>query len=649
MAVGVPLSPTLSPQGARPQVGTAREFYLVLACSLICATCVGPAATERSADLSLPDVWGHGGALFAFSAFDGQTDITHPLVGSTLTTGRGFVFHTEARPELFVAALDEKGSPLSFIGADDSIVAGDVMSSRVTFAGGLAVKISFVFAANSVVLARLEADASVSGCRVGLRCGMEGKTTAKDRLLLREASGEWYAMAVSELPPGRVVGDGLFVELKERGDSAVFAWTFSAKSADEATSLARDAIREDLERLLQSRLRFFAGLPKPEGDEPVTKTYHKSCSVMKLNSCSAQGGISFPWTTPDRWPHKHMWIWDSGFHAIGLRHFAPEWAENAIKAVLSKQRDGGFVPHMLSVNRDEDSHIVQPPILSWCAWRTYETTRNRAFLEYCYPRLRDMLLYDCRELDRDRNGLSEWESGGASGMDNSPRFDQPLGDAVDFNSYICNDFRYLAKIAEALDKPQDARRWMNMRRDRAEKINRLLWDEDTGFYYDRLSDGRALKIKTAAGFTPMLAGVCDRRQAERLVARLKNPGEFWRAFPVATVSADERTFCDDMWRGPVWVNYNYIIIEGLREYGYHDLAGRLRQTTLSEVARWYQADGVIYEYFDSEGRTSPIKLRRKGKGGPDAKPGTEYLGTTICDYNWTAALFVDLLLDVSSQ
>ena len=118
-----------------------------------------------------------------------------------------------------------------------------------------------------------------------------------------------------------------------------------------------------------------------------------------------------------------------------------------------------------------------------------------------------------------------------------------------------------------------------------------------------------------------------------------------QVFPVATVSADEPTFCDNMWRGPVWVNYNYFIIEGLRRYGSDDLAGDLKRVTLEQIAHWYETDGVIYEFYDSEGKTSPLKLHRKGKGGPNAGLSMENLGTTICDYHWTAAVFIDLMLE----
>jgi glycogen debranching enzyme len=337
-----------------------------------------------------------------------------------------------------------------------------------------------------------------------------------------------------------------------------------------------------------------------------------------------------------------MWIWDSAFHALGLRHFAPEWARDSIKAVLSKQRSDGFIPITMTPDGSREADIVQPPILAWGAWKVYEIAGDEEFISYCYPLLSAMVLWDCEYLDADGNGLCEWDARNASGMDNSPRFDQPVGDAVDLNSYLVNDMAYLEKMAMLLGLEDDVRMWAEMHAARSVKINELLWDEETGFYYDLSPEGEKISIKTEAGFTPLFAGVCSREQAAALVKHLASPTEFRRTFPVSSVSADEPSFSDDMWRGPVWINYNRLIIEGLKKYGCRDMAESIRDATLREIAHWYECDGVIYEFYDSEGERSPSELHRKEKSGiqPD-----HWMRRCVRDYHWTAAIFIDLILD----
>ena len=70
------------------------------------------------------------------------------------------------------------------------------------------------------------------------------------------------------------------------------------------------------------------------------------------------------------------------------------------------------------------------------------------------------------------------------------------------------------------------------------------------------------------------------------------------------------------WKGPTWINMNWILVECLREHDHLELARELRQQTLALVDR-----GGLSEYF------SP--LTGEGYGAED--------------FSWTAALAIDLL------
>ena len=122
------------------------------------------------------------------------------------------------------------------------------------------------------------------------------------------------------------------------------------------------------------------------------------------------------------------------------------------------------------------------------------------------------------------------------------------------------------------------------------------------------------------------------------MAHLLDPREFATGFPVPTVAADEPSFSDDMWRGPTWININYLLFRGLLHYGLVAEANDLRSRTLREIARWYEATGAIYEYYDSRGEAEPGLLHRKGGVGSSGGYG---IGT-IRDYGWSAALYVAL-------
>ena len=290
------------------ECGMGNRVWRVMGIALMVAIAISQAAGSpsqgkgSSSKMKIPDVWGQGGALFAFSGFDGKTDVEHPLVGSTLASGRGFIFHTKAHPMLFVAGVDSSGAPLKLTGDEDTVVAGDVTLSSVRFEKKRWAGAEFVFASANVVLARIRALGPIAGCAVGIRSEVADSASEHNGVLVQEAGGEWYACASKSKHPVRIVGDGVFADLRKENDSATFAWAYSAKSRDDAVTAARETLREDFDELPRARLRFFNGLPKlsSPASTSLERTYYKSASVMKVNCCSPQGDIKFPWTTPDR-------------------------------------------------------------------------------------------------------------------------------------------------------------------------------------------------------------------------------------------------------------------------------------------------------------------------------------------------------------
>jgi glycogen debranching enzyme len=78
-----------------------------------------------------------------------------------------------------------------------------------------------------------------------------------------------------------------------------------------------------------------------------------------------------------------------------------------------------------------------------------------------------------------------------------------------------------------------------------------------------------------------------------------------------------------MWRGPVWVNVNALLAEGLAVSGHADRSRALIEQTL----RLVQHGGGPHEYFN---------------------PATgEKARTATTAFGWSAALFIDLAVQVS--
>ena len=151
-----------------------------------------------------------------------------------------------------------------------------------------------------------------------------------------------------------------------------------------------------------------------------------------------------------------------------------------------------------------------------------------------------------------------------------------------------------------------------------------MWDERAGVFW-ALRDEQPIRILTPFSLYPLWTGRLPRRITDRLIAHLTDPGEFWTRYPIPTVAlSDPHHDPEQMWRGPAWVNINYLFIEGLHRCGRDDLAAELRDRTLDLVM---QRDD-IFEYYHPETGDHP----------PKAAP----------IFGWTSAVFIDLAIKASN-
>ncbi len=185
-----------------------------------------------------------------------------------------------------------------------------------------------------------------------------------------------------------------------------------------------------------------------------------------------------------------------------------------------------------------------------------------------------------------------------------------------FNAIFAAANRSLTLIAAELDQPLPPEFQDCFARTTA--AIEELWNEDAGEYFSRDAvTGELLRISTIATFLPLFAGVSSSERAGALIARLRATSGFWPRFPVPTVPTDAPEFRDEAyWKGPTWLNMNWMIVEALDDHDEHDLAEQLRQRTLELVD-----NAGCSEYF------SPLSGR--GYGAPE--------------FSWTAALVIELL------
>jgi hypothetical protein len=154
--------------------------------------------------------------------------------------------------------------------------------------------------------------------------------------------------------------------------------------------------------------------------------------------------------------------------------------------------------------------------------------------------------------------------------------------------------------------------------ERTEKSFEKLWHETSGQYYSRNFISHDLIFEsTIATLLPLYAGTISQERAERLVRLIESEHQFGLAFPLPSVPKSSHWFdAKRYWQGPTWLNTNWLVIDGLKRYGFNEHADLLRELSLELVAK----EGFS-EYFN------PQTGEAEG----------------AANFSWTAALAIDFL------
>ena len=218
-----------------------------------------------------------------------------------------------------------------------------------------------------------------------------------------------------------------------------------------------------------------------------------------------------------------------------------------------------------------------------------------------------------------------------SGFDPSNRFGPFNIDIIHYDPVCLNSLLYLmemdtGEILRIIGRAREARDWTKRAEERKQRINRLMWDEKDGLYYDyNFAKKELRRYPFVTTFYPLWVGVADQRQAARIVANLKlfeRPGGLLTSTYVS----------GSQWDAPfAWAPTEMIAIQGLRRYGYTKEADRITANFLSMILKEFIQHNTIVEKYDVERRESEVSAGLK----------FGYKSNEI-GFGWTNAAFVEL-------
>jgi len=198
------------------------------------------------------------------------------------------------------------------------------------------------------------------------------------------------------------------------------------------------------------------------------------------------------------------------------------------------------------------------------------------------------------------NDLAEAESG----WDYTPRFNHKALNylPVDLNSLLYKYERDFAYIERVLDNEAEAKKWDKAAQSRKVTMNKLMWSELRGLYYDYnyIKDHRG-SVSSLAAYYPLWSGLADEKQAARLVNSLK---KFEQRGGLATTDALQvgdlvPGAMPAQWAYPNgWAPLHFLVVKGLQRYGYHEDARRIAMKWLKTNLDWFNKHQVFLEKYN---------------------------------------------------
>ena len=337
-------------------------------------------------------------------------------------------------------------------------------------------------------------------------------------------------------------------------------------------------------------------------------------------------------------------IFSSFFLVYSNRNFD---ACNNLDYFYARQEDNGAIRNKYDVSNNEpvvdkkNPNGLDLPLFAWAEFNLYHKSANKRRIKEVMPTLLKYMNWIDANFKKD-NGLYAVPAV-ASGMTNSPRKDAVY--PVDFNACMAINASYMSALGDILNDKELSFQYRKMYFSIKTRINSLMWDNKTNFYYDLDKGQNRLKTKTIAGFWPMLAEIPNADKAEELVNHLNDPDSFGTDHPFPSLSADDSNFREDGngYCGSVFPAFNFMVIKGLEKYGKYELA---RECAIRHL--YYVLDGLMPNENKQAGDLWEAYLPNKeGKAVLKGKPGfprKRYLLTAGLS---TIALMIENIIGLS--
>ena len=346
------------------------------------------------------------------------------------------------------------------------------------------------------------------------------------------------------------------------------------------------------------------------------------------------------------WGHGHQVLHES-LSMLAYSYLDPISAQGSQSVYMEQQREDGLIayrhgprglqdyPHF-SKELNKDMSTTSAPFFSWINWEVYKVSKDKTFLKDAYYSGEKYIHWLINNRDLDKDGLYEW---GPYGIIENVRdwynavfqvsADRYLNvdkedisdelECLDLTLMIIKESRSLSEMAKELGMKDASIAWNKIATLTSTLVNQKMWDDSSKFYYSINKKDHSFKYLTRdlrrmeiIGFLALWAEVAPKERAEQLVKHLLDPKKFWRKYGVPTLAADDTWFTPYVdycckWNGPVWLLWDYMVLDGLKKYGYGKIANQLADKMMLAVTTQLKKNHNFWESYspDNEVLNSP--------------------------------------------
>jgi alpha,alpha-trehalase len=347
----------------------------------------------------------------------------------------------------------------------------------------------------------------------------------------------------------------------------------------------------------------------------------------------SDGYIKHPYLIPSGY-YPQMWDWDGYF--IGL-HWANQDPKNAkylrdwVLSFAGSADADGYVAGCITPKgpRPLFGKFAMKPFPAQGALIAARDLNDYDWLRPVWPAMQRVLEYRKRTQYDPKWKLWFWDNAMQSGADNNPALTNDEHDhsailAVDASVWAMREYRAMSVLALKLGDATAARAYQAQALETHHTILRQLWSPRDAMFWNRRRDtGAVVRVVAWSNFLPLVDGILPRDEGRRMIQLyLLNPTQMRSDHGIRSLSRFDPVYNNEAiinpysnWRGPIWINTNFLYWIALRRYSFNEEASWLAVTLAAnihrDIARW----GSMHENYDAETGDSLAPTPAQSPGG----------------------------------